>query len=186
MSTEPFIGEVKWLAFNFAPRGYAFCFGQIMSIAQYTALYSLIGTIYGGDGVQTFKLPDLQGRIPIGQGQAPGLGTYTMGEAAGSVTATMTTANMPAHIHTLLNTQLRIGANSTGDANSSTNNYFGSNDNVAIYSESPGSNEFMNTNAALVSGTTDMAGSGAPFNIANPYLVLNYSIALEGIFPSRN
>lgn len=186
MSTEPFIGEVKWLAFSFAPRGFAFCYGQSMSIAQYTALFSLIGTTYGGDGVQTFKLPDLQGRVPIGQGQAPGLGTYTMGEAAGNVTATMTTSNMPAHIHTLFNAQLKIAANGTGNANTSTGNFFGANDNNAVFSESPGNNEYMNPAATSSSGSTDTAGSGMPFNIANPYLVLNYSIALEGIFPSRN
>src|SRR6187431_332959 len=101
MSTEPYIGEIKILAFNFAPRGYMTCQGQILSIAQNTALFSLLGTIYGGNGQTTFGLPDIQGRVPVGQGKGPGLGDYTIGQESGTETTTLISVNMPQHIHTL-------------------------------------------------------------------------------------
>lgn len=185
MSTEPFIGEVKIFGFNFAPRSYALCQGQLMSIAEYTALFSLIGTTYGGDGIQTFKLPDLQGRVPIGQGQGPGLPGHTIGEAAGSPTATMTSANMPAHMHGMHGVQVRLKVNgSIVDSNTPAGFYLGTNNSQQIYSETPGNNEFAAP--AVVAGSTDPTGSGMAFSIVNPYLVMNYSIAIEGIFPSRN
>ncbi|MCU0434824.1 MAG: tail fiber protein [Bacteroidia bacterium] len=187
MSTEPFIGEVKWLAFNFAPRGYMFCSGQQVSIAEYTALFALIGTTYGGDGQQTFKLPDLQGRVPIGQGDAPGLGSYTVGEAAGAPTATMTTSNIPSHLHTLFSARGSIAANNSA-ANSGTaaNSFFGTNNTDSLYAENAMPGQYFSPLAVQVTGTTDPTGTGTPFSIVNPYQVLNYSIAMEGIFPSRN
>ncbi|WP_430406709.1 phage tail protein [Fluviicola sp.] len=184
MSTEPFIGEVKIFGFSFSPIGYDYCKGQLYSIAQYTALFSLIGTTYGGDGQTTFALPDLQGRIPIGQGQGPGLPDYTMGEAAGSPTVTMTTAEMPAHIHTLNSLRVSIKAsNDAADENAAAGLFPG----VAassVYTAAATPNVF--TGGTQVVGTTDPIGSGMPFSIVNPYLVLNYCIATEGIFPSRN
>lgn len=101
MSTEPFIGEIKIFGFNFAPPNYQLCNGQIVSISQNTALFSLLGTTYGGNGQTTFALPDLRGRMPIGQGQGPGLPDYMMGEVSGTTNTTLTTANLPAHTHTL-------------------------------------------------------------------------------------
>lgn len=185
MSTEPFLGEIKTLGFNFAPRGYMLCAGQTLSIAQYSALYALLGTTYGGDGIQTFKLPDLQGRVPIGQGQGPGLPTYSLGEAAGSPTSTMTTANMPAHIHTLFQANVRILASTASADEQSPVNNFPALAGASVYSgNGPSPNTF--TGGPLLTGTTDTTGSGLPFSVMNPYLVLNYSIAVEGIFPSRN
>jgi len=154
---------------------------------MYTALYALVGTTYGGDGVTTFKLPDLQGRVPIGQGQGPGLPYYTLGEAAGNVSATMLAGNMPMHMHTLVSARAQIKVNGgLGDSNTSVNAFFGNNNTIGVYSESVPGNSYMNAAVTAVSGSTDAAGSGIPFSIVNPYLVLNYSIATEGLFPSRN
>lgn len=182
MSTEPFIGEVKVFGFYFAPVSYMTCQGQLMSIAQYTALFSLLGTTYGGDGQTTFGLPDLQGRIAIGQGQGPGLPQREIGEAAGAFSTTMTIANMPTHIHSLNNVHVQVKSN---DANASENspggNYF-STTSAASYSDTPQTSGTF----ATIAGTTDASGSGIPFAIANPSLCMNYSIAVEGIFPSRN
>lgn len=186
MSTEPFIGEVKILGFNFPPRGYLLCAGQQMSVASNTALFALIGTTYGGNGQTTFNLPDLQGRVPIGQGQGPGLPDYSMGEAAGSTTATLLTSNMPAHIHTVNSVRVGIKSNSAlADSPTSTDAYPGTNT-TNVWAESSTANAYMASDAAIVSGTTDITGSSMPFSIVNPYLVINYSIATEGIFPSRN
>lgn len=187
MSTEPFIGEVKLLAFNFPPRGYQTCQGQILSIAEYSALFALLGTTYGGNGQTTFALPDLQGRVPIGQGQGPGLPYYTIGEMAGNPTVTLTSANLPAHIHTLNSARVSIASNETsGSSNTSANAFPGNNDSTGVYAETATPNTYMAPGVAVVTGTTDQAGSNQAFDIMNPYLVMNYSIALEGIFPSRN
>lgn len=185
MSTEPFLGEIKALGFYFAPQGYMLCAGQTISIAQYSALFALLGTTYGGDGTQTFKLPDLQGRVPIGQGQGPGLPAYSIGEVGGAPSATMTAANIPAHLHTLFQANVHILASTaSADEQSPVNNYPAL-ATASVYSgNGPSSNTY--TGRAVVSGTTDMSGSGFPFPIMNPYLVLNYSIAVEGVFPSRN
>src|SRR5947208_9160321 len=101
MSSEPYLATVAMFAGNFAPRGWALCNGQIMSIAQNTALFSLLGTTYGGDGVTTFALPDLRGRAPVGQGQGPGLSNLSLGESSGTENITLISANMPIHNHTL-------------------------------------------------------------------------------------
>jgi microcystin-dependent protein len=147
-------------------------------------LFALIGTTYGGDGQQTFKLPDLQGRIPVGQGQGPGLPDYEMGEAAGYISAAMSTSNMPAHVHSLTNVQVKLKAsNATADENTAAGLYPGLAA-TSVYTASPTPNVY--TGGTQVSGSTDQTGSGMPFSIQNPYLVLNYCIAVEGIFPSRN
>ncbi len=186
MSTEPFIGEVKILGFQFPPRGYMHCSGQTMSIAEYTALFSLIGTTYGGNGTTTFNLPDLQGRVPINQGTGPGLSDYTLGEAAGAVSATLLSSNMPAHIHTINNVKVSLKVNSTiADSGTAVGAYPGTS-NTNVWAESSTPNQFMAPDIAVATGSTDVIGSSMPFSIANPYLVMNYSIAVEGIFPSRN
>ena len=185
MSTEPFIGEIKILGFNFAPLGYATCQGQIMSIAQNTALFALIGTYYGGDGQVTFGLPDLQGRVPIGQGQGAGLPLRTMGEEGGSTTATLVTSNIPPHLHTLGAAVVKQKASTANADETSPAGNVPANTTDASYSGNGASpNTF--TGGTVVSGTTDATGSGQPIGIMNPYLTINYSIAVEGIFPSRN
>ncbi|MCG2612571.1 tail fiber protein [Flavobacterium sp. SM15] len=184
MSTEPFIGEVKILGFNFAPVGYMTCSGQTLSIASNTALFSLIGTIYGGNGQTTFNLPNLQGRMPIGQGQGPGLPNYTIGAVGGNVQNTLTTQNMPAHVHPANGITVNMPvATGGGDASSPQGAYL-ANTGTEVYSS--GSTSGANYGPLTVSGTTGIAGGSTPFSIVNPYLVINYSIATEGIFPSRN
>lgn len=186
MSTEPFIGEVKLLAFQFAPKSYMQCSGQILSIASNTALFSLLGTTYGGNGQTTFALPDLRGRMPIGQGSGAGLPSHTMGELSGTTSVTLLTSNIPAHTHTVSNVKVHIRSNSVlADSPTSTDSYPGT-DATNVWAENPSANTFMAANTATVSGTTDITGSSYPFGIMNPYLVMNYSIAIYGIFPSRN
>ena len=184
MSTEPFIGEVKIFGFNFSPMGYDYCKGQSYSISQYTALFALIGTTYGGDGVQTFNLPDLEGRVPVGQGQGPGLPDYIMGEKAGTVTVNLATANMPAHVHTLNSMHVQIKASNANADESAAEGGFPGLAVANVYTSIPDAGIF--TGGTEVFGSTDSAGAGLPFSNINPYLVLNYCIAIEGIFPSRN
>jgi microcystin-dependent protein len=185
MSTEPFIGEIKILGFNFAPRGYQTCSGQILSIAQNTALFSLLGTYYGGNGQTTFALPDLRGRMPIGQGQGPGLPNYVLGEDGGTPKVTILTSNMPAHVHTLNAASAKLKASSANADESSAEGNFPANTSNLIYSGSGPTNGIY-TGGVQISGTTDISGSGIPIDTISPYLVINYSIATEGIFPSRN
>ena len=114
MSTEPFIGEIKIFGFNFAPQNYQLCSGQLLSIAQNTALFSLLGTTYGGDGQTTFALPDLRGRMPIGQGQGPGLPNYVMGQLSGTTSVTLLTANLPAHTHAAQGISINMPVSTSG------------------------------------------------------------------------
>jgi len=184
MSTEPFIGEVKLLGFNFAPLGYMTCQGQLLSIAQNTALFALIGTIYGGNGQTTFGLPDLQGRVPIGQGQGPGLPAYDIGEESGTPTMTLTTANLPAHIHTANSLKVQVKASTANAGEQTPEGTFPAVTASSNYADAASPNVF--TGGTVVSGTFDIAGQTQPFSTMNPYLCMNYSIAVEGIFPSRN
>lgn len=184
MSTEPFIGEIKILGFYFAPSGYTTCQGQIMSIAQNTALFSLLGTTYGGDGQTTFGLPDLRGRVPIGQGQGTGLPFYSIGEVGGSPSLTLLTQNLPAHIHSGTGISINIPVSTGGPDIASPENAFLSDRGVEVYSSVATAGK--NYGAPTVSGNTGITGSSVPLDIMNPYLTINYSIAIEGIFPSRN
>lgn len=185
MSTEPFIGEIKIFGFYFAPKGYSTCQGQILSIAQNTALFSLLGTTYGGNGQTTFALPDLQGRMPVGQGQGPGLPNYVMGQLSGTTNVTLLTANMPAHVHTLNSMQIKLQASSSNaDEISPEGNFPATVSNAAYSGNGATPNTF--TGGTQITGTTDITGSNIPISIMNPYLTINYSIAIYGIFPSRN
>lgn len=183
MSTEPFIGEIKIFGFDFAPRFYANCMGQIMAISQNTALFSLLGTTYGGNGQTTFALPDLRGRMPIGQGQGPGLPIYSMGELGGTTNVTLLSNNMPIHNHAATGINVRIPVTAASEDSSATNNYIG---NAVNDTFGPNPSPTNSLGAPVVSGSTALAGGSQPFSILNPYLTINYSIALQGIFPSRN
>lgn len=172
---EPFIGEIKMVGFNFAPRGYATCDGQLLPIAQNTALFSLLGTTYGGNGQTTFALPDLRGRVAIHQGTGAGLTPRQIGSNGGAETATLTTAQLPAHNHPL---QAQSAAGNSRDpggnalaqeATAQTATYSATAPNVAM-------------NAASVGNT----GTGQGHENMSPFLVVNFVIALEGIFPPRN
>jgi microcystin-dependent protein len=165
--SEPFIGQIILVGFNFAPRGWAFCQGQLLSIAQNTALFSLLGTTYGGNGQTTFALPDLRGRVPIGFGQGPGLQNYVLGQTGGQETHTLISNEMPSHNHGL-------GANSNDAVDSNPVNNFPA-----------AQGAYANTANGQMS-PTQLTGGSQPHNNLQPYLVLNYCIALVGIFPSRN
>ncbi len=173
---EPFIGQLMLVGFNFAPKGWALCNGQLLSISQNTALFSLLGTTYGGDGITTFALPDLRGRSPIGFGQGPGLSNYVQGEASGTENTTLLVTNMPAHNHSI------VANNGTGNTNSPEGAFlagYGS----AMPPEGPYTNASPNT--TLNPAAVGVAGQNQPFSILSPFLVLNWIIALEGIYPSR-
>ena len=173
---DPFIGEIRMFGGNFAPRGWAMCNGQLMSISQNTALFSLLGTQFGGDGVQTFGLPDLRGRSPLSQGTGPGLSPFVVGQMGGTEQVTLTSAQMPAHSH-LVNAD-----GNAGGKNIPTGNYPGSvSPNAAekIYSPGPPSGTM---NAGMIASS----GNNQPVPMRPPYLCVTFIIALTGIFPSRN
>ena len=165
---------------NFPIRGYAFCQGQLLSISQNTALFSILGTTYGGNGQTTFGLPDLRGRVPMGTGQGPGLTPRTLGEMAGAENVTLLTTQIPAHTHTLTVTPQAVsGAGTTADP---TNAYPANSG--ALDKEYSASGTMVNMGAA--NGTIGVAGGSQPHTNIQPYLVINFLIALEGYFPSRN
>jgi microcystin-dependent protein len=176
---SPFYGMVQYFAFNFAPRGYATCSGQLVSIASNAALFSLLGTYYGGNGTTTFALPDLRGRSVVGQS-----GIFTMGEVFGSPTATLLTSNMPSHTHTATG---QIPVNSaTGTTTDPTNaNPAGAKPARgahSMYTDTPGASQFLGTPNV----TVGVAGNTVPFSVLNPYLAVTATITLQGIYPSRN
>lgn len=171
---ETFLGEIRMFAGNFAPTGWAFCQGQLLPIAQNTALFSLLGTTYGGDGRTTFALPDLRGRVPVGFGQGPGLSYKDLGQQFGTETVTLTTAQMPAHSHTV------NAVNSEGNQNLPTNSLPANTKALdKEYSDAA-------SNTTMKSGMIGITGSSQPVNISQPSLGVNFIIALQGIFPSRN
>ncbi|MDI6047057.1 phage tail protein [Flavobacterium yafengii] len=182
MSYDPFIGEIKIFGFDFAPRNFASCAGQLMSIAQNTALFSLLGTMYGGNGQTTFGLPNLQGRIPIGQGQGPGLPNYSMGQQLGTTSISILQSNMPAHTHPATGISINVPVYEGGADTDSPVNAVLANTSSGFYADT--TNGFGAS--VVASGVTAVTGSSLPLGIENPYLTLNYSIAIYGMFPSRN
>jgi microcystin-dependent protein len=174
MST-PFLGEIRVFAGNFAPRGYALCNGQIMSIAQNTALFSILGTTYGGNGTTTFALPDLRGRVALSSGEGPGLQNYDLGEPGGQEVHTLLSTEMPLHSHTLQ------GAASQTTAIPSPGVILGVPSNLV-----PAYAGGAATTPLAPQSIGPAAGSGQPHDNVQPYLGLNYIIALSGIFPARN
>lgn len=177
-ATEPFVGEIILFAGNFAPRNYAFCSGQLLSITQNTALFSILGTTYGGNGTTTFALPDLRDRMPIHLGQGPGLSSRVIGQTGGASSVTLTVAQIPAHAHAL------TASGTPGDSASPS---------ATRASVSGARSIETETWKASPSATVTMApdalgntGSGQPHENHSPYLGVNYCIALFGIFPSRN
>jgi microcystin-dependent protein len=166
---DPFVAEIRLFAGNFAPNGWAFCNGQLMSIAQNTALFSLLGTTYGGDGMSTFALPNLQGRAPMHPGQGPGLSLHDLGETGGAETVALVGSEIPTHTHTL-NVSTQVGTEM-----SPTDNYLAA---------SP----VRSVGYAASANTSMNAGVGTPadpHNNMQPYLALNFIIALQGVFPPR-
>jgi microcystin-dependent protein len=174
--SEPFIAEIIMFGGNFAPRGWALCNGQILAIAQNTALFSLLGTTYGGNGQTTFALPDLRSRVPIHPGQGPGLSSYSLGQAGGTESVTLLQGNLPAA------PPITIKCNGESTTAKPNNNFPASTSAGNGYNSAT-DNSTLNA-GAVVGGL--QGGSSQPVAIIQPYLCVNFIIALEGIFPSRN
>jgi microcystin-dependent protein len=179
---EPYLGQIQIVAFNFAPRGWFLCNGQTLAIQQYTALFSLIGTYYGGNGTSTFQLPNLQGRVPIHQGTGPGLSTYVIGEQGGVENVTLLYNNMPIHNH-LLNVTSVYGKSGNPSGLFLANTEEGSG-----RGEKAGNYDFVSTaaNATMAAGAVSQSGGSVPHANIQPYLTLNFIIAYTGVYPSRN
>lgn len=168
---EPFLGQIILFAGNFAPRSYAFCDGQLLSIAQHDALYSLLGTIYGGDGQTTFALPDLRGRVPLHQGAGPGLSQKAIGQKAGVEQSTLGPGELPSHTHALqVSSALATDANPSGRVLAEARG-------DDLYGEAP--------DVQLANTSVTPTGAGQPHTNMQSYTALNYCIALFGIYPSR-
>ena len=177
MAQTPLLATIRLFAGNFAPRGYALCDGQLLSIAQNTALFSLLGTTYGGDGISTFALPNLQSRVTIGPGTGTGLTNYVLGQTGGTETVALNANNLPAHSH-----GFSVPA-STNPGNTATPG------NTAVPARSTAKDGIYSTagsNATLAPGTTSPVGSNLPFGVVPPFVAINYIIALVGVYPARS
>lgn len=171
---NPFVAEIRIMPTNFAPKGWAFCNGQLMPISQNTALFSLLGTTYGGDGKSTFALPNMQGNAPMQAGQGPGLSLRDLGETGGEQTVTLLQTEIPAHTHIPV-------AGGTADTASPQNNTWGGalKGHGDLYA--PASSLVQMSPLAL-----SVVGGNQPHNNLPPYLTLNFVIALQGVYPARN
>ena len=179
--SEPFLGQITVFPYTFPPHGWADCAGQLLPISQYSALFSLLGVQYGGNGTSNFALPDLQGRIPVGQGQLTGGSDYVMGETAGSETVAVTSSALPSHSHSLNATTAH------GTTNEPVGNLLATSFTGTPHSSNKG--DIYNATAAdtaLAPTSIAPAGGSQPHNNIQPSLVLRYCIALQGIFPSRS
>jgi microcystin-dependent protein len=183
MFIEPYLGNVAVFAGNFAPRAWMFCQGQLLSIAQYDALFALLGTTYGGDGQVTFALPDFRSRIGVHAGQGSGLSNYVLGQMAGTENTTLLSTNLPLHNHSLISLSVRQPASTatTSGIDMPTNAYPASGA-MEFFNATDGNN--MGSYSSI--GSTPIAGTNQPISILQPYLAMNFIIAVEGIFPSRN
>ena len=171
---DPFVAEIRIVGFNFAPTGWAQCNGQLIPISQNTALFSLLGTFYGGDGKSTFALPNLQGSVPMAWGDGSGLSQRYLGESSGSETTTLLESEMPVHIHTLSRSTQGALARQPGGQN------FALATGVGLYGPSSGATTTLAPQAVSV------AGGSFPHNNVMPYTVLNFIIAMQGVFPPRS
>ena len=170
---DPFVAEIRIFPFNFAPTGWAWCDGQTMPISQNTALFSLLGTTYGGDGVTTFALPDLRGKVPMHPGQGPGLSPHDLGEHGGSEAVALQESEIPAHAHSL------TASSSDGDLTIPTPQ--------RVLAKSIGQNLYASTSSltSMAPSARSSTGGGTPHNNMQPYLTFYFCIALQGVFPTR-
>lgn len=171
---DPFVAEIRVFPFNFAPRGWAFCDGQILPLSQNTALFSLLGTTYGGDGRSNFALPNLQGNAPMHPGQGPGLSLHDLGETGGSETVSLLQSEIPSHTHAV------EVSNATGNRTSPSGNSLARVSGAAPYAAAGA------TDAELAPSALASTGGDQPHNNMQPYLTLNFCIALQGVFPPRS
>jgi microcystin-dependent protein len=171
---DPFVAEIRIFPFNFAPKGWAFCDGQLLSLSQNTALFSLLGTTYGGDGKSNFALPNMQGNAPMHPGQGPGLSLHDLGETGGSQTVSLLESEIPSHPHVMR------AVTDPGDLKIPTP--------TRSIARSQGSNAYKNTNSTTPMNPAALAPAGGdqPHNNMQPYLTLNFCIALQGVYPARN
>ncbi len=174
---DPFVAEIRIFPFNFAPKGWAFCDGQLLPLSQNTALFSLLGTTYGGDGKSTFALPDLQGRSAMHPGQGPGLSLHDLGEEGGVESVTLLQSEMPAHAHGV-GFALSADGNSTSPASAVWAQSAAGRGAAALYQNGSPTGPVQLQSLAVT-------GGGLPHNNMQPYLTLNYCIALQGVFPPR-
>jgi microcystin-dependent protein len=180
---EPFLGQISMFGFNFAPSGWALCNGQIMAISQNTALFALLGTTYGGDGVTTFALPNLQSRVPLHWGQGPGLSTYDIGEVTGVENVTLISPQIPAHTHVAVAT-VNAAASALAPTDDPTGGVPCGGSGQNIYAPAPDNTTKMN--AGMVGVVVQPAGGSQPHSNIQPILAITFCIALQGVFPSRN
>jgi len=171
---DPFVAEIRIFPFNFAPKGWAFCDGQILPISQNTALFSLLGTIYGGDGKSTFALPNMEGNAPMHPGQGPGLSLHDLGETGGSQTVSLLESEIPAHSHPVFAGPVQFA----GNTNIAAGNAFAKSSQGNSYV--PAANLVMMSPSSL-----PPAGGDQPHNNMQPYLTLSFCIALQGVYPPR-
>ncbi len=171
---DPFVAEIRIFPFNFAPKGWAFCDGQILPLSQNTALFSLLGTTYGGDGKSNFALPNMQGNAPMHPGQGPGLSLHDLGEMGGAESVTLLQSEIPAHSHGVMAATI-----DNADSNVPTNNNIGKASTKVFNIAIAGSQVQMNPS------TIGITGSSLPHNNMMPYLTLNFCIALQGVYPPR-
>ena len=172
---NPFVAEIRIFPFNFAPRGWAFCDGQLMSISQNTALFSLLGTTYGGDGKSTFALPNLQGNAPMHPGQGPGLSLHDLGESSGTQYVSLLDSEMPAHNHSVM-----ADAADPGNVQGPTSSVVLARSSPFMYKAPP-----VNDAAPMADQALAPAGGDQPHNNMQPFLTLNFCIALQGVYPPR-
>ncbi|AIN61815.1 phage tail protein [Pseudomonas soli] len=195
--SEPFLGQITLFAGNFAPRGWALCNGQILSIQQNTALFAILGTTYGGNGQSTFGLPDLRGRAPIHAGQGPGTANIVLGEVGGNPSTTLTLSNMvPQSLNIPAATvsvaipattgTAELDTPSTGAVLAKSVDTTGSGPEIKIYTATATDTTLKPFNITVPGSTVQTTGSNLPFSNQSPYLGINFIIALEGVFPSRN
>lgn len=178
--SEPFIGEIRMFGFNFNPRGYAFCNGGLIAIAQNTALFSILGTTYGGNGSTTFGLPNLQGRAAVGAGQGPGLTQRQLGETGGQATVALLSTQIPQHTHGLNAATLSPQNPAQNVASPTTQAQLGLSAPNNIYIDP------VTPNTSLIPSSISTVGSSTPHQNLQPYLAINFCIAVQGIFPARN
>ena len=171
---DPFVAEIRIFPFNFAPKGWAFCDGQILPLSQNTALFSLLGTTYGGDGKSNFALPNMQGNAPMHPGQGPGLSLHDLGETGGSETVSLLASEIPGHNHSIGAQNVPLGGTASPAGNT--------------FNRPASGNLYDSTNAQLVPLADQAlapAGGDQPHNNMQPYLTLNFCIALQGVYPPR-
>lgn len=182
---QGYISEVRMFAGTFAPLSWAFCQGQLLSIAQYTPLFALVGTTYGGDGQTTFGLPDMRGRIPIHNGQGPGLSQYVLGQKGGVENITLTALNVGGHSHTVSGNAGVAVATGDGQTPLAVNNYPAGNGD-AIYSTTTDNSSMAPASLSGITVAVQTPNGATPISTVQPYIAMNFIICLEGIFPSRN